>query len=370
MKVLYFVDGLYRGGKERRLMELMKYIVEYKIIDIEIALMSREIQYTEIFNLGIKIHFLIRRSRKDPSIFFKLYKLCKVVKPDILHTWDSMTSMYAAPIAKMLNIKLVNSMITDSSYRNSIFRKGWMRTKITFPLSDVIVANSLAGLGAYRAPKRKSVCIYNGFDPKRIGNLIPSEDVRKKFNIQTPVVVGMVASFTERKDYKTYLYSAQKILQQRFDVTFLAIGDGNLLDECKSIVDPQFRENIKFLGLQNDVESLVNIFNIGVLTTNIDIHEEGISNSILEYMALGKPVVATDSGGTKEIILDGITGYIVPPKNIDALADKIMEIITNPERGIEMGKKGKQQVMEVFSLETMVSKYVELYRSCVNYKGS
>ena len=370
MKILYFVDGLYRGGKERRLMELMKYIVEHKIMDIEIALMSRDIQYAEIYNLGVQIHFLIRSSRKDPSIFFKLYKLCKVVKPDILHTWDSMTSMYAAPIANILNIKLVNSMITDSSYKNNILRKGWMRAKITFPLSDVIVANSLAGLRAYRAPKRKSVCIYNGFDPKRIQNLISPEVIRKKFNIQTPIVVGMVASFTERKDYKTYIFAAQKILHQRTDVTFLAIGDGILLDECKAIVDPRFRENIKFLGLQTEVESIVNIFDIGVLTTNVDVHEEGISNSILEYMALGKPVVATDSGGTNEIILDGITGYIVPPKNIDALADKIMEIILNPERGIDMGEKGKQRVVEVFSLETMVTKYVELYRSCVNYKGS
>ncbi|MBI4811732.1 MAG: glycosyltransferase [Ignavibacteriales bacterium] len=370
MKILYFVDGLYRGGKERRLMELLKYIIAFRIMDVEIALMSRDIQYDEIYDLGIKIHFLVRRSKKDLLILRHLFKLCNNIKPDIIHTWDSMTSMYAAPVAQILGIKLINGMITDSSYRNNIFERGWIRSKITFPLSDVIVANSLAGLKAYKAPEKKSVCIYNGFDPKRITNLSDRDIIRKKFNVLTPKVVGMVASFTDRKDYESFITSAQDILIQRDDVTFLAVGDGVLLKKCKSMVDARFRENIKFLGLQSDGEPIINIFDVGILTTNVEVHEEGISNSILEYMALGKPVIATDSGGTKEIIVDGKTGFIIPPKDPNILTNRIMEILSRPDRGLEMGRKGKQRVVDLFSLDTMVAKYIELYRKCINEKGN
>ena len=323
--------------------------------------MSNEIQYPEVHDLRIKIHYLIRRSKKDPRILYQLFKLCNRVQPDIIHTWDPMTSVYAAPIAKILGIKLVNAMIQDVLYKNSIFERGWIRPKITFPLSDVIVANSLAGLRAYKAPERKSVCIYNGFDPDRIRNLIDPEVIRKKFNIQTPKVVGMVASFTEFKDYPSFLLSAQDILRQRNDVTFLAIGAGKMLEEYKSRIEGEQKGKIKFLGSQSDVESIINIMDIGVLAT----HGEGISNSILEYMALGKPVVATDLGGTREIVVDGETGFLIPSQDVNMLTTKITEILNNPDQGKEMGRRGKQRTCEVFSLEMMATKHLQMYRECL-----
>jgi glycosyltransferase involved in cell wall biosynthesis len=82
------------------------------------------------------------------------------------------------------------------------------------------------------------------------------------------------------------------------DICFLLIGDGENIERCKYLVKDLPTENIKFLGRQNDAESIINIFDIGVLTTNIRIHREGISNSIIEYMAMGKPVIATQGGGT------------------------------------------------------------------------
>ena len=333
-------------------------------MDVELILMSNEIQYSEVHGLGIKIHYLIRRSKKDPRILYQLFKLCNRVQPDIIHTWCSMTSMDAAPVAKILGIRLVNGMITDVLYKNSILERGWIRTKITFPLSDVIVANSLAGLRAYKAPERKSVCIYNGFDPDRIRNLIDPEVIREKFNIQTPKVVGMVAGFTGLKDYRSFLLSAQDILQQRDDVTFLAIGGGKMLEECKLMIEGEQKERIIFPGLQSDVESIINIMDIGVLAT----HGEGISNSILEYMALGKPVIATDLGGTKEIVVDGITGFLVPSQDVDALTTKTLEILKNPEQGKEMGRRGKERVGEMFTLEMMATRYLQTYRECINKK--
>jgi glycosyltransferase involved in cell wall biosynthesis len=368
MKILYYIDGLKRGGKERRLVELLKHIKKTGEIDFELILMSNDIQYPEVHDLGIPIHFLIRKLKKDPRILYHLFKLCNRVKPEIIHTWDSMTSIYAVPIAKVLGIKLVNGMITDSFYNNKMFERGWIRTKITFPFSDVIVANSLSGLRAYKAPEKKSGCIYNGFDPNRIQNLLGRDVVKKKFNIDTPKVVGMVASFTERKDYKGFILSAENILKERNDVTFLAIGDGVMLEECKSMIHGHNKDKIKFLGLQSHIESIVNIMDVGVLTTNVENHAEGISNTILEYMALGKPVIATDSGGTKEIVVDGETGFLIQPNDVSMLTSKLIEFLDNPTQGTEMGCKGKQRVFEGFTLEIMASKYLQMYQECIKKK--
>jgi glycosyltransferase involved in cell wall biosynthesis len=78
-------------------------------------------------------------------------------------------------------------------------------------------------------------------------------------------------------------------------------------------------------------------------------------------MALGKPVIATDSGGSREIIVEGLTGFLVPPKDSNQLTNRIIELLDNPIQATEMGSRGKQRVFEVFSIETMVGQYVDLY---------
>ena len=356
MKILHFIDTLRAGGKERQLVELLKGLSAYKEIVCELALMSKDIHYDDVNNLDIKKHYLIRKNKKDPRILAKLYKLCKEFKPDIIHSWGSMTSVYAVPVAKMLGIKLINGMIRDSA-QLKLFGKAHVRSKITFPFSDVILANSNAGLKAYNAPVHKSVCIYNGFDFNRIEMLNDKKDIRRKFHIDTEKVVGMVATFSDYKDYETYISAAKMILQKRNNVTFLAIGGGENLEKCKKMAEGGFRNKIIFPGKQEDVESIINIFDVGVLST----HGEGISNSIMEYMALGKPVVATNGGGTSEIVVDKQTGFLVPSGSPDILANKVEYLLEHLETAKQMGNASRKRLSEVFSLDIMTKKFVELY---------
>jgi len=365
MKVLHFIDTLRAGGKERQLVELLKGLSAYKEIVCELAIMSENIQYNAVNKLDIKKHYLIRKNKKDPRILVKLYKLCKEFKPDIIHSWGSMTSIYAVPVAKMLGIKLINGMIRDSSPFN-FFSKSCIRSKITFPFSDVILANSNAGLKAYNAPLHKSVCIYNGFDFNRIRRLHDENTVRRKFNINTEKVVGMVASFSDNKDYETYVSSAKMILQNRNNVTFLAIGGGENLEKCKKMVDDKFKDKILFLGRQEDVESIVNIFDVGLLSTNTKVHGEGISNSIMEYMALGKPVVATDCGGTSELVLHGETGFLVKSQNIDDMGTRIEQLLEDKDLSIRMGNAGRERIKKKFNLGKMTKLYIGLYERLLN----
>ena len=109
------------------------------------------------------------------------------------------------------------------------------------------------------------------------------------------------------------------------------------------------------------IESVVQIFDVGVLSTNTKVHGEGVSNAIMEYMALGKPVVATNGGGTPEILLDGETGYLVAPFTPIVMAEKIQYLLSHPEVANHMGTIGKQRIRSQFSLSGMAESYIELY---------
>ncbi|MCP5104676.1 MAG: glycosyltransferase family 4 protein, partial [bacterium] len=113
---------------------------------------------------------------------------------------------------------------------------------------------------------------------------------------------------------------------------------------------------------QDDVESIVNLFNVGVLACNTNGHAEGMPNSIMEYMALGKPVVATDSGGNRELVVHDETGFIVKPFDAAELTARLLYLLDHPDRANQMGMRGKKRIEEKFSLERMVKGYVSLYR--------
>lgn len=364
MKILFLIDCLNSGGKERRLVELLKGLSTKKNINCELIVMSKLVHYKEIFDLKIKVHFLIRRWKYDFFIIYKIYNICKEFKPNIIQSCSSMTSVYALPIVKLLKIKFINSIISIST-KEKIFSKFWIRSKLTFPFSDIIISNSYAGLNTFHPIKGKSICIHNGFDFYRIKNLEEKDKIRKKFNIKTDKVIGMVAIFKDGKDYYTYIKAANILLKNRQDITFLAVGDGKNFKKCERMIKNEFQDNIKFLGRQRNVESIINIFDVGVLITNLDVHGEGISNSIVEYMALGKPAIATCGGGTGELVLDGETGFLIPQRSQDILVEKILYLIKNPDVREEMGVKAIKRIEQKFGLEKMINEYIHLYKRLI-----
>ncbi|MEM6631499.1 MAG: glycosyltransferase, partial [Bacteroidota bacterium] len=289
-----------------------------------------------------------------------------LLKPDLIHSWGSMPTIYALPTAKKLGIKLINAMIQDAPPQMSLLDSRRFRSWLTMPFSDQVVGNSLAGLKSYRAPESKSFCMYNGFDLDRAKPHIPEEEIREKFNIQTPYIVGMVGAFADRKDYFTYIESAKIILQKRKDISFLAIGEGKNRSLCEARVPQELRKYILFTGLQDEVESLVNTFTVGILATNKRVHGEGIANVIMEYMAMGKPVIATDAGGTREIVLHGENGYLIEDQDSQQLAGYILELVDHPEQADRLGQNGKSLLENTFNMEKMVDEHVKLYEKALD----
>lgn len=359
MRILFFIDSLRSGGKERRLVELMKAIKPIPGIEFQLALMSEEIHYQEIFDLQVRIHYLIRKTKKDLSVFNKFYRLCKKYNPDIIHCWDSMTAIYTIPASKLLNIKFVNGMVVDAPLKQNILNKYWFRAKLTFPFSNIIIGNSKAGLAAYNVPENKSFFIYNGFNFERTNNIIKPNTIREQLKLRTKYVVGMVASFSNLKDYRTYFKAAQLLLAKNSDITFIAIGSDTDSESVKDLIENKYLSHFRLLGKKSGVESFINAMDICVLAT----FTEGISNSILEYMALGKPVIATSGGGTNEIVEDKKTGFLVSPSNAPELCGKMEKLINDADLRNKMGLAGQERIKKMFSIDSMANKYISFYET-------
>ncbi|MRS03581.1 glycosyltransferase, partial [bacterium] len=331
LKILFTIDTLGAGGKERRLVELLLALKSMADIEFELVVMSNDIHYGDLTDSGIIIRKIIRKRKKDVSVFRRFYVHIKKYGPDIVHCWDSMTAIYVALPCLLLGCKLVNGMVIDAPRKQRIFNKHFVRAKLTFPFSEVVVGNSRAGLEGYKVPVKKRALIRNGFNFKRISNLKNKDDVRRDLGVSTIFIVGMVAAYSKLKDYTTYFNAAQRVLDKRNDVTFIAVGADTDSREALQHIDKKHADNFRLLGKQSDVESLVNAMDIGILST----FSEGLSNAILEYMALGKPVIATCGGGTSEIVDNNNSGFLIHQSSPDEMAEKI-DLLLN-ESGIRQG---------------------------------
>lgn len=363
MKILLAVDSLVRGGMERRMLELVKGLRVHQDISLSVVVFSETIDYPEIYEWDIPVTILKRVPKRNPLVFYRFYKLCKKWKPDLIHSWGTMSAIWAIPACKLLGIKLINGNIVDAPENMSFFDKRLFRARLTFPFSSCVVSNSLAGLKAYKVPQKKGICIYNGIDLNRISGLEDPSEVRKQLNIQTKNVIGMVGSFTKRKDYQTFIEAGLLLLKQRKDLTLLAVGEGPEFERHKQLVPKEYAAHFIFPGIRTDVEAIINTFDIGVLSTNAHVHGEGISNVILEYMALSKPVVATKGGGTAEIVAHRETGILVSPGSAQEMANELYLLLENKEEAIAMGHKGRETVSSKFSLPEMTERYLGLYNS-------
>ena len=361
------IDALNRGGKERRMLELIKGLINARDrFDIYLISLTDIVEYEHVYDLPIKFEIIKRKHKKDFTIIFKLKKIISGFKPDIIHSWSTMASVYLAAANMFSRIPLVNAVLADAYAQLSLSDKHYLRVKLTTPFSDVLVSNSEAGIRAYRTPLNKSVCIYNGIDFDRFEHLKPVKEMEYEIlggakNGRS--VVAMVAGFDSRKDFGTLVNAAIKICGVRKDLIFLLIGTGPELESLKARVpDELLTRQIIFTGQRSDVESILQIVDIGMLIT----FYEGLSNAIIEYMAMGKAVIATDGGGTAELIRDDFNGYLVEQKNEIQIIEKLETLLNNRELRIRMGQNGYHWVRQQFDLKKITDQYIRLYNQLLN----
>lgn len=364
VKIAFFIGSLVSGGKERRFVELLTYLMKSGKYEILVITTSSEMHFPQFLALGV--NFKQIKKRKPFSFFHVTLELLDTIRAfdaDIIHTWGRIQTLYSLPAKVFLSVPLVNGQITNASYKRNFFEH--FVDFLNFRFSDVIVSNSFAGLTAYSPPSTKAKVIQNGMNMNRFENLPEKEQIKKKYGIITPFAVVMVATFSENKDYWRFLDVAQELMELRKDVSFLAVGT---FHKDRSSYYYSFQKKIaqfpRFImtGVIHDVEALVNSCDVGILFSNTQVHGEGISNSILEYMALGKPVMANDSGGTKEILQHGINGYLATNEPPKALAEVLNEWFHKTELRETMGKNGQDLVYTSYSLEKMGESFTNLYQ--------
>jgi glycosyltransferase involved in cell wall biosynthesis len=365
MRILFFAESLTCGGKERRLLELIKYLKQHTDYTLALVLAENTIHYKYVYELGIPITIIDRKYTKyDPLPFLKFYKYCNLFKPDIIHTWGIMTTFYAIPAKLLRRTPLISSMIANAKNTNGAVSMFSLYFSINTLFSNVILSNSQAGLTAYKVNIPKSKVILNGVHPERFQQQFDKQKVRQEFGIKTNFVIIMVASFTNTKDYDLFLDVAKEVGKIRKDVTFIGVGDGPKLKHIQDRMNIEQISNVILTGSQKEVERIIAASDIGLLCT----YCEGVSNSIIEYMALEKPVIATDLvGGSKEIVVEGETGYctIRSSKVVVSLINKLLE---DEELRHSMGIKGKARIASHFSISRMGKDFQLVYEEFFSNK--
>lgn len=355
-KILYLVDGLPNGGLERQMSLLLKYLSP--AWETHVVSLGDGPYHQVLLDQKTRVVVYNRRSRFDLIPVLQLYFEILRYKPDIIHTWGSLSSALVAPLCKVLHIFFIDGSIRYGSAPNRHFG----RTKIALLLADHVVANSYAGLYAHQISLENASVIYNAIDPVRLELLKP------RFNTQKDVMkVVMAGRIYDHKDFLTFFEAARRLnaLEPGY-WKFIAIGTGDEKDRESFL---QLAEDLIAVGAiefpQAGLEVLPYIkdANVGVLLNSIDPSniKEGFSNSIMEYMACKLPVVCTDSGGNKELVLDGETGFVIPPEDLDFLIDKLLFLKEHPDISNRMGKMGCERVHSLCSIERMVSEYEAIY---------
>lgn len=365
MKTLFFIESLRSGGKERRLLELIHYLKFKRDYEIAIVLTENLINYQYIHDWNVPIYIIERKGmKKDPRIFCKFFKISKKLKPDVIHTWGIMHTFYAIPVKLFLKIPLVTSMISNANFDIKPNSVGMLFFKASCFFSNIILSNSQAGIEAYNLSTKKSRVIYNGVNFERFTKKVDKDIIRKKIKVDTTYMLIMVASVNKKKDYDLFLDAAKQVNQFRDDTTFVSVGSGSEFERIQKRIKNEKIKNVKFLGIRNDIEELVSSSDIGVLLSP----SEGFPNSVMEYMALKKPVIVSDVGGMKELVKDNYVGYLVS-NNLSLLTKRINELLDDSEKRSIFGDNGSRHIKSNHSIETMSTKFIEIYKTVFDNKN-
>ena len=352
MRVLFIIEGLDRGGKERQLYEITRLMSGNDDMTVGVITFNMGGHYSKLLKECVDFYREIPKRPLKIQPFYKILGPIKLFNPDIIHTWDSLSTMFALIPSKLLNIPIV-----DGSIRDSGVDRGWQYYFRRFFLkrARLIIANSQAGLRYYKVDGQ---VIYNAIDTGRF----------KKPSSRKRVVMIMVASFSDYKDQKTFLDAAALLIEEGIIHKAILAGDGKFLSHFKQYVNEFLQRashSIEFLGAISNVEEILEECTYGVLCSTSK-YGEGISNSLLEYMAAGVISLATDIGGSQEIIEDGVNGFLFSEGNSQQLFELIRNAELNSEMRASVLGKASLTISSKFSYRGNVTKIIEQYQLMIS----
>lgn len=357
MKVAFFSNNLAGGGKERRLVELLAGLCLKKKVEPILFLIDEEngegIAYKKVLDLPIDVYYLGGYGFLEKSRFIR--SIIKVENVKVINTWaPSIYIKYLLYSKFSLHVPILSNAITNA--RDSFTFKERFCSNVACLFCDYVLSNSWKAFTVFSVARSKQVVIYNGFDFDRVKVLKDRDLLLSSLCVKTRYVVSMVGRMSSAKDWPTFISACNLLLDKGYDITVLCVGEGDV-DGVRALVCKRFISRFKFLGFRDDVESLFNISTVSVLCSP----GEGVSNSILESMAVGVPVVATDTGGTPEIVEDGKSGFLVRYGDVEGVCDKVERLLVNESLRSKMSSRCVDIVRNKFSICDMIGKFESVF---------
>ena len=364
MRITFVLESFGGGGKERRCLQLIQGLNKRGYNDIQVIIINNDIAYNALYETNISLH-IIDRKNKGLNIIQTIqliYQLLKGFNPDVVQVWGFLAAFIMNILRFFISFKYVGAYVANCN-KPSFLSINRFIVFVNSLLADCVVGNSVAGIKAYGIPNKKAKVIYNGFNEERYNSLdVNKNEIKKQLAIEDDYIVSMFARVDENKDHQTFIKAAKLVLKKRKDVLFLIVGEGPNLLQIQSLISEKEKKHFQFLGFRTDVENIMNITDISILCTNPKKHKEGISNAIMESLAFGIPVLATNDGGTPEIVESGLNGFLVNAFDSDQLCEKIHQIVNDVKLQKILSNGAKETVGHKFTLTTMTNHYIELYK--------
>jgi L-malate glycosyltransferase len=309
---------------------------------------------------GLDLIPLAPRAEMDLAAAWRLSRVIKQLKPDIVHAHDphgvAMASIALSMSALPKPPRLVASRRVDFHMRRSALSRWKYRQVDCFICASEAIRQIVLSDGI---PGNRTVTVHEGVDLDRIAAAPRAELHPELWLPHDAPLVGNVAALVPHKGQRHLVDAAGLVLPKQPDARFIIAGEGELRPTLEhQIRQHHLEKHVILAGFRPDILSLHKAFDIFVMSSVT----EGLGTSILDAMACGKPVVGTTAGGIPEVVSDGETGLLVPPRDPEAMAAAIIRLLSDRSLRERMGAAGLARVHERFSAETMVKNTLDVYQ--------
>jgi len=370
-RIVYVTTGLSYGGAETQIKNLALYLKQRKWSLSVVSMLPPQAYVDELESAGICVYNLrMRRKVPDPRAVLRLAAIVRRERPLVVHSH----MVHANLLARITRLSVKMPVLVCTAH--SIIEGGRAREiayRLTDPLTDLTTQVSEAGRLRYiqvgAVPSNKILYIPNGIDTARFQpNPNARQVVRDALGCPKEAFVWLTVGRLEPvKNHLNLLSAFQEVAAVHPHARLLIAGQGLLQAAIEQrIAELGLAAQVRLLGVRRDIPELLNAADAFVLPSLW----EGMPLTLLEASATALPIVATDVGGNAEVVLEGKTGYLVPPKDVGALAYAMLRIMNLPEDDrVSMGQAGRKHIVQNFDLERVVDRWEALYGELLRRRG-
>ena len=352
LRLMYVVPDLGVGGAERHVTTLLPRLDPQRFTSCAVCIGEPGALFSDLAGSSIPATALRRTKRQMVRALVDLVRQMRRFRPDIVITrgYNAETlGRAAAFLARVPHVVVWVHHCGDPEPRGRLRQ---MIDRCLDPITDsyfgVAEAQRAFMTDDLGYPPDKITVVYNGVDPS-LYDTTDDRSVLPDLGVPTDApTVGIVAALRPEKDHACFLRAARRVVDVRPDARFLVIGDGPCREDLEAIVDAAgLRANVVFTGARGDIRRILRALDLVALSSY---SIECFPMALLEAMASGRPAVCTAVGGVPEMLVDGVTGRLVPARDESALADGMLELLDDPELARKMGRAARERVESEFTL--------------------